>query len=203
MTRVSGETVAAFDFDGTITTRDTLVPFLAHVAGWTAVAGATAKALPGARTRNQFKERLLAETLGGRSMSTIEHEGRRYSRQVERHLRPAMVDQIEWHRRRGDRLVIVSASLHAYLDPVAEMLGVDDVLAVRLEVDEYGTLTGSIEGENVRQGEKVKRLLALLGEEPDQLWAYGDASGDADLLSLASHPVPVSRRAHRYATGER
>jgi phosphatidylglycerophosphatase C len=190
--------VAAFDFDGTITTGDTLVPFLAGVAGWPAVARATARSLRTARNRNDLKADLLAATLGGRSADVVEQAGVLYADRVRGRLRPAMVEQIEWHSERGDRVVIVSASLHAYLDAIAIDLGVDDVIAVALEQDRYGTLTGAIAGENVRRGEKVTRLISLLGARPDELWAYGDASGDADLLGAASHPVPVTRRAHRY-----
>ena len=42
------------------------------------------------------------------------------------------------------------------------------------------------------------RLRAWMGDPPDELWAYGDSRGDAQLLAMATHPQPVSRRARRY-----
>jgi phosphatidylglycerophosphatase C len=99
--------------------------------------------------------------------------------------------------------VVVSASLGAYLRPLAERLELDGVLAVELVADAGGTLTGQVVGAvNNRGPEKVARLRAWLaarfgpGTEVD-LWAYGDSSGDAELLAIADHPTWVGRWAPR------
>jgi HAD superfamily hydrolase (TIGR01490 family) len=192
--------IAAFDFDGTITDRDTLLPFLYRVAGPASLSRALAASLARARMddrRNEMKSVVLQRVFAGRSSAEIKAAGAAYARQLETKVRPAMREQIEWHRQEGHRIVIVSASLHTYLDPLAHYLGVDGVLAVALEEDDRGRLTGDIVGANTRGPEKVVKLRAWAGDQPDELWAYGDASGDAHLLRAATHPMPVTRRAHR------
>jgi HAD superfamily hydrolase (TIGR01490 family) len=99
-----------------------------------------------------------------------------------------MVERLGWHRSQGHEVVVVSASFTDYLRPVADRLGVDAVLATELEVVD-GRLTGRLAGANVRGAEKVRRLETWLGDEPAELWAYGDSSGDRELLARADHPV--------------
>ena len=69
----AGRTVAAFDFDGTLTRHDSLLPFLARIAGWPRVALAFARVAPrlarastNSRDRDAAKERLLVRLLAGR-----------------------------------------------------------------------------------------------------------------------------------------
>ncbi|HKA92353.1 MAG TPA: haloacid dehalogenase-like hydrolase, partial [Acidimicrobiia bacterium] len=85
--------------------------------------------------------------------------------------------------------------LRDYLDPIAAELGVSAVLATELAVGEDGRLTGELAGPNVRGAEKVRRLDAWLGDRPAVVWAYGDSSGDNELLSRADHAVTVGGRA--------
>ena len=74
--------------------------------------------------------------------------------------------------------MIVSASLGVYLRPIAEQLRFDHVLCTELEVGPDGTLTGEMQGANVRGLEKARRLDELLAGRPAYVWAYGDSSGD-------------------------
>jgi HAD superfamily phosphoserine phosphatase-like hydrolase len=97
--------------------------------------------------------------------------------------------------------VIISASLGAYLRPLAVHLGIDAALAVELVTGADGRLTGEVVGGlNTRGPEKVARLAAWLdaryGPGNDvELWAYGDSAGDEALLARADHPTWVGRRA--------
>ena len=68
------------------------------------------------------------------------------------------MQRADWHRTQGHRLVIISASLGAYLRPIGERLRFDAVLATELEAGPDGRLTGRIAGENVRGPEKARRL---------------------------------------------
>jgi phosphoserine phosphatase len=69
-------------------------------------------------------------------------------------------------------------------------LGLDAVIATELEVGPDGALTGEIVGANVRRAEKVRRLEAWLGGDAE-IWAYGDSTGDRELLERADHPLRV------------
>jgi phosphatidylglycerophosphatase C len=72
------------------------------------------------------------------------------------------------------------------------------VLATRLAVDDDGRCTGALDGANCRGPEKVRRLHAWLDESHGGrrgvvVWAYGDSTGDRELLADADHPVRVGR----------
>lgn len=194
--------VAAWDFDGTITERDTLVGFLEFVGGRAGVAAALAAEGPrlarGVRSseqRNAAKEGVLGRVLGGREERDVVDAGVRYARRLPRGFRRASLDRIARHRSDGDSLVIVSASLVYYLRPIAEDLGFDHVIGVEMEVGPDGRLTGALTTPNVRREHKETRLREWLGDEEFELWAYGDSSGDEHLLGMAHHPTWVGRRA--------
>jgi HAD superfamily hydrolase (TIGR01490 family) len=202
------EVVAAFDFDGTLSTRDNFVPFLRRFAGTPATtrAFATVGVEVGRRgraswKRDEVKAALLRQLVTGRDVADLDDTARRFARDVlARHLRREAVARAEWHRDQGHRLVIVSASLGAYLRPIANELGFDAVLATELEVGDDGRLTGRMAGNNVRGAEKARVLDAWLEAGSDGtpfVWAYGDSSGDRELWARADRAVRLGRRAHR------
>ena len=199
--------VAAFDFDGTITTRDTLLGFMFAAGGPPRAARALLRTGPAlaAGFNNSAKRDLAKEcTLGlvfkGRSMAEIEQAGHEYAGSLTRLFRPATLERIAWHKSQEHRLVIVSASLVYYLRPIAESLGFESVIGVELAADSTGRATGQLARPNVRCEEKATRLRAWLEEkaiESPRIWAYGDSSGDEHLLQMADHPTWVGKRSSR------
>jgi phosphatidylglycerophosphatase C len=216
--------VAAFDFDGTLTRRDTLVPFLARVVGWPRVARAIVsdaygmvRVAAGRADRDAAKERFLVRLLGGVPYDDVAREGDRYGEALVREtIRPQMRAVVDEHRSRGHEVVIVSASLDVYLEPVARLLEVDALLCTSLERDASNRCTGRMLGGNCRGPAKARRLAAHLARPlprgtrdggfaaigaplrphfgaPVTLWAYGDSAGDAEMLAMADHPVRVRR----------
>jgi phosphatidylglycerophosphatase C len=204
---VSATPVAAFDFDGTLTRRDTLIGFLRFAAGDAAVGAALARTAPtvlrartgrlpaGLEPRDAGKEHLLHTIFAGRSADWLEARGARYAETLGGRLRPDVVQRLAWHRDQGHKLVIVSASLQTYLKHFGREHGFDEVIAVELEVDDDRRLTGGLVGPNVRGPEKEKRLRRWLDDlgEVGPLWAYGNSSGDRELLAMARHATLVGR----------
>jgi phosphatidylglycerophosphatase C len=204
-----GDVVAAFDFDGTLSDRDNVVPFLRRVAG----SAATAQAFAGTAThlarggrhrwsRDDVKADLVRRLLAGREAAAIETSARGFAADVvARHLRTDAIERADWHRTQGHRLVIVSASFAVYLRPIADRLRFDAVLATELEVGGDGRLTGRLDGANVRGAEKARRLEAWLDATfergPAFVWAYGDSSGDRELWARADRAIRLGRRARR------
>lgn len=195
--------VAAFDFDGTLSRKDSLGPFLTLVCGRTALyrtfvarAPVLAGIAMGIGDRDAEKERLVGRLLEGRTAVAVREAGESYARSLIEGdaLRPEMLERVAWHRAEGHEIVIVSASLDVYLDPLAPLLGIDDVVCTRVGVGPDGRLNGELEGGNVRGPEKVHRFRAWLGPEPAELWAYGDSAGDRELLADVDHPHQVARR---------
>ena len=189
--------VAAFDVDGTLTRRDCVVPFLRQVAG-TGVLGrrlagrvVTVTDLVRRRDRDGLKAVATAAAFAGQPLDRVEQLAVEFAESVfATGLRRDTVAQLDEHRERGDTVVLVSASFEVYLRPLAGLLGVDDVLAARLEVGPDGVLTGRMAGANCRGPEKVRRLHVWLddhagGREAVHVTAYGDSPGDRELLGDA------------------
>ena len=199
------ECVACFDFDGTLSTRDNFLPFLRIIAGTRDLARAIATAAPALAAarrdpsqRDAAKAIVLRGTVAGRSDAYLRDLGARYARLVvAEHLAPDVVARFDDHRAQGHEVVLVSASLHVYLDPIAELLGADAVLATALEVDTDGRCTGEIAGANVRGIEKVRRLDTWLDGREVVIHAYGDSAGDDELLARAHHGTRVRRNTRR------
>ncbi len=193
---MSERVVAAFDFDGTLSTRDNVLPFVREAVGGRRLALALGVAAPhfAVRRRDAAKAALLRHTLAGLDDAELRALGEHFAGVVvEQHLRPDAVERVEWHRRQGHELVLVSASLTHYLDPIGARLGFDAVLATELAVGPDGRLTGELAGANVRGEEKVRRLEAWLDGEAAFLWAYGDSGGDRELLARCDRPIRVGR----------
>jgi phosphatidylglycerophosphatase C len=191
--------VAAFDVDGTLTTRDCVTPFLRRAAGRRLattlllhpVALATALAR---RDRDRLKE-LACSALRGLDAEAVDRLGAAFGREVASdRMREDTTARLRRHRELGHTIVLASASLDAYLVPLGELLGADAVVCTRLERGTDGRLTGRLVGGNCRGPEKAHRVREWLdsaGLADAELWAYGDSPGDAELLSAADHPVRV------------
>ena len=185
-------TVAAFDVDGTITKRDCVVPFMRRISGAPRVATRLAvrpdRLLPvlARRDRDGLKALAAAAAFRGQRHDDLCEAGASFAQMVhERWLRSDTLQALQQHLDAGDRVVLVSASFEVYLQPLAALLGVDDVLATRLDVRD-GVVTGALDGPNCRGPEKVARLHDWLGDRSlVHVEAYGDSAGDRELLADA------------------
>jgi HAD superfamily hydrolase (TIGR01490 family) len=197
---VGAPDLAVFDLDGTLTRRDTMLPFLVRLGGRRRVttslvrtAPAMARAALDRARRDDAKEQLIALTLAGRGAADVDAAGVAYAAHVaETQLRPDMVARLRWHQAEGHECAIASASVEAYVVPLARHLGVGEVVATRLEVGADGVLTGRLRGANCRGQEKLRRLAELFGSRPIA-WAYGDSVDDQAMLDRAAHPLVVGR----------
>ncbi|MDG1845340.1 MAG: HAD-IB family hydrolase [Acidimicrobiales bacterium] len=189
---MTNRTIAAFDFDGTITKRDTLVPFLRRYGLWNFVQPSveTLKNRRQRGWRDTLKENILRQLFLGFPVDRLEKAGQDYATSLPDLYRQDIVKCIEDHRDKGHELVLVTASLGCYVRPAAASLGFDHVIAVEL-ASISGRLTGEIAGLNVRGAEKARRLRRLIGLERVDLWAYGNSSGDKEMLEMAQYPRKV------------
>ena len=107
---------------------------------------------------------------------------------------PAALDLVEQHRRRGERLVMVTATNEFVTRPIAEAFGMDVLLAVELERDANGHFTGEIAGvPSLREGKvtRVQQWLATQGTSLAEVEAtfYSDSLNDLPLLEQVQQPV--------------
>jgi phosphatidylglycerophosphatase C len=189
-------TVAAFDFDGTLTRRDTLLPFLYYCAGPLAFVRDIARSAPaltayglGLMKNDVAKERVLTKFVAGTPLATLQRQGQAFARdRLPGLVRSVAVRRLQWHQQRGHRTVIISASLDVYLKPWAAALGVDHLLCTSLETNDSGLVSGRLGTANCYGPEKLRRLQQALGDGSDYvLYAYGDSRGDRELLASADH----------------
>ena len=187
--------IACFDFDGTITTADSLRDFVIFTIGRGRFVSSVVRASPwliglllGVCDRGTTKMRFLKTTVAGMSASELEDKAVQYAlHRLPDLIRPEMLVRIEEHRRRGHRLVLVSASPSLYLKHWAANNGFDTVLATELEFRE-GLVTGSLATPNCWGPQKVLRLQQwFAGSQPQTMYAYGDSRGDREMLALANY----------------
>ena len=188
--------VAAFDFDGTLTRRETLLPFLLYTLGAAKVARHAFMLAPtlagyglGLIRNDVAKEKVFIQCLNGTGFDALRKKGEGFAAEIlPGLLRRGAMQRFEWHKHQGHRCVVISASLEIYVRPWAIKAGFDEVIATRLETHQDGTVTGRLSGANCFGLEKLRRLEALIGDRDDYtLYAYGDSRGDKELLSSADY----------------
>ena len=197
--------VAAFDFDGTLTDGGSVFDFLTAVAGRRAVLRATAELAPrlahaavaGGTVADDTKEELFVRTLAGLDADHLHRGAEEFAvGHLAAHVRPEVRRRLDWHRGRGDAVIVVSASPDAYVAVAADRLAADATIATLLEVDDAGRVTGRYQGANCRGEEKIRRLRAWMSDadlDGATLWAYGNSRGDLRMLRAADTGVNVGR----------
>lgn len=183
--------LAIFDFDGTLTRRDTLLPFLRYAVGTAAFVVRLVSVLPvlaamalGIVGRDRAKERVLRRFFRGMPAERLARLGRDFAQErLPALVRAQALEKLAWHRARGHRCVLASASPDVYLEPWARAAGFDDVVASNLEYDTRGRVTGRLAGGNCRGEEKLRRLEARFGDLRELgVYGYGDSSDDRPFL---------------------
>lgn len=184
--------LALFDFDGTITTKDSLVDFIQYAVGKTAyykglfclspmLAGYTLKLIP----NYIAKEKLLSYFFKGWDAKKFSQLAKKYSlEEIDKTIRPQATEKIAWHKEQGHTVVIVSASMENWLKAWCVQARLE-LISTKLEVKD-NKLTGKFSTKNCYGTEKAIRVKAEYDlSKFDYIYAYGDSRGDRELLALA------------------
>jgi phosphatidylglycerophosphatase C len=190
------DTVAVFDFDGTLSDRHTFWRYLRFIAKphvfWPSllplgitVANVLRKKTTVMDGRIAFIERFL----GGVPIETeAQHAANFIAGPLQDWIRPEAIRRLKWHQAQGHHTVLVSNAPENYLVPWGRAMGFDHVCGTRLQVVDQ-RLTGRVEGQNCVDEEKVRRLREQLGDLSQFfIYAYGDSTGDHALLNVADRP---------------
>ena len=194
----SRSVVAAFDFDGTLTQGDTLLPFLRRSLGLPRFIWALCLSGPWLAgfalrlvSNHRAKARLLQVSLAGLSQHDAQAQAQAFiTDYLPTRWCPWGMAQLLQHQQMGHRCIIVSASPGLYLHEIGKSLGIKDVLCTEMQLT--GTrYTGLMATPNCHGEEKVRRLKNWLAVEMGAhaapvLHAYGDTSGDQPMLRLAN-----------------
>ena len=185
-------TIAAFDFDCTISYRDSLIPFL-----WTSFspwifcskllrcAPYGFKYLIRSINNGELKRRVLSVFFKNLSKNELHHKAQNYAKNIlPQNIRPEAMQRMQWHKKQGHLCIIVSASLELYLKPWAENAQFDEVLSTKLDFSSSPPKML----DNCYALQKVNRLKERFGENKNYiLYAYGDSEGDKELLEYADY----------------
>lgn len=191
----NARSVVAFDFDGTLTIRDSFTAFLRWRAGPAGWAMGLLKMAPAVvayakdRDRGRIKAASVREFLSGISREQLDADAEAFAEHVfDRFMRPdALACWDDWGRK-GAHRVIVTASPTQTVAPFARRLGAENIIGTALEFDATDRITGAFVGDNCRGQEKVRRLKDAYGDDVVVLAAYGDTSGDTEMLAMAQEP---------------
>jgi phosphatidylglycerophosphatase C len=184
--------IVAFDFDGTLTTKDSFRAFLAWRVGTGRYVAGLFRLLPSLlayllhRDRARLKAAAIRVYLKRLSRNELEASARHFAEgHARKLLRPDAVRTWKRWQALGAQLVIVTASPESIVAPFARGLGADLLIGTRLAFDDMDRMTGKFDGPNCRGEEKVRRLRAVFGPDVRLEAAYGDTSGDKQMLALA------------------
>ena len=184
--------LALFDFDGTITTDDSLIKFIRFVAGdakfiWgmtllsPMLIAYKLKIIP----NHKAKQYMLSYFFKGMSEEKFMQVAYEYSlKHINTILRSKAMEKIEWHKELGHKIIIVSASIECWLKPWCDKNNLD-LIATKLEIKD-GIVTGKFLTKNCYGIEKINRVNESYNlNEYGYIYAYGDSHGDKELLELA------------------
>lgn len=184
--------LALFDFDGTITFRDSFGDFIRYAVGpfrfWLGIVAllpTVAAFLFGFIKAWRTKELMAIHFFGGWDAVDFERLAREYSQQrLPQIVRPIALERVAAHREAGDTVTVVTASIDLWLSGWCEDQGVD-LIATGLEVKE-GRVTGRFSTKNCSGNEKVRRIKERYDiSKFDRIYAYGDNPADRPMLQLA------------------
>ncbi len=187
-----GQPIVAFDFDGTLTVRDSFTTFLRKRAGRRGWALGLVKLGPATaayardRDRGAIKAAAVKTFLRGVSREELEADAEAYAaRAWSKLMRPDALEAWNAWGQRGAHRVIVTASPALTVAPFARRLRAEGLLGTDLTFDADDRITGAFESPNCRGEEKVRRLKAAYGPDLRLAAAYGDTSGDTEMLAIA------------------
>ena len=187
-----------FDVDGTLTSRDTILPLglflartrqrkyfrMAALVFWMALLKLRVL------SNHEFKQKFCQALLKGESEKRIEELSAMFaSRYLEGVLNEHVVEALRRHQYDGDEVYLVSSNFAFWVRPLHQKWHCCGAIATNAEVRE-GVFTGRIEGQSCDGEEKLARVLALFDRDLVRgATAYGDSRGDCRLLGFVKRAV--------------
>ena len=184
--------LALFDFDGTITDKDSFMGFITYVAGtlrfyigFLIMGPFMAAFLAGFYPAQKMKERAITHFFMNRTEEELNALARRFTDdKINGLVKQSARDRIAWHKEENHDIAIVSASCSLWLEPWCRDNGLL-LISSKMEIKDK-KITGKLSGPNCKGAEKVKRIKEKFNlDDYSYIYAYGDSSGDTQMLELA------------------
>lgn len=184
--------LALFDFDGTISNKDSLIEFIKYTKGKKNLIKASVKLLPTIflykiklLDSQTMKEKFLDYFFHGIKEDEFKTKAKEFSINILHNIvKKQALEKIKWHKSNGDRVIVVSASLECLLQAWCNINGIE-LITTKLEFAD-NHFTGKLATKNCKGQEKVNRIKQFLElRKYDVIYAYGDSYGDKQMLDLA------------------
>jgi HAD superfamily hydrolase (TIGR01490 family) len=187
------KTLIAFDFDGTLTRKDSFLSFVFFVkGGFFLIKNAPYLASLwlllklGILDRGLAKQKVFKHCFRGMPLEKFDGHCQQFSEVIDRMIRKGARACIKHYHREKIPSIIVSASIKNWIEPWAQKNNIASVIATEIETDAKGQLTGRFKTPNCKGEEKVRRLAEKFPDRSSyRLLAYGDSQGDRELLEHA------------------
>lgn len=189
------KSLALFDFDGTITNKDTFPEFLFFARSPITIFLVLGILSPwivlqklGWIPEGLVKTWVLKMLFKGMSITDFNQLGEDFAKsKIPSLVRKSAQKSIETHLQEGWEVYIVTASLENWVQPWANQFGIE-VIGTKVALTDQ-KLNGSILGKNCIKAEKVERIKEKLDlSSYKEIYVYGDSAGDKDMLQLATKP---------------
>ena len=195
-------TIVVFDLDGTITRYDTYVRFLLFVIYRSplklfrlpVLAVDVLRHKLGRQTNTWLKKRFLNAILAGKDRDSINSLATSFCQHVViTGVHSDAIECVRQYQNKGNELVLLSASLDIYVEPLGEMLGFKHIICTRT-CWENDVLGKNLDGGNCYGDIKIERIKQWLENRADDriLAAYGDHESDFPLLKIAMRGIVVN-----------
>ncbi|WP_367389488.1 HAD-IB family hydrolase [Lewinella sp. LCG006] len=194
MSEAKSPVLAVFDFDGTISDRDSFLAFIRHTHGsWRFFWGFLLHLpylilyLLGRYPNDLIKEKIFTHFYAGKTEEELAQQGKQFCEQK----LPALIyagarQQLQWHQQQGHRIIILTASSAIWLKPWCDANHFE-IIATTFET-QNGRYTGNLQGENCYGEEKRKRIASVLSNAPSsEVYGYGDRTSDQAFLKECDH----------------
>lgn len=186
--------VALFDFDGTITRKDSFIEFIKYYKGsfsfyfgFIILSPILLLYKAGIIKNSRTKEIVFTWFFRNEPYKVFRTKCRTFSLTIIPNLiKPIAMETIQKHAENGNRVIIISASFEDYLADWCKSMNLE-LLGTKIYI-KNGFVTGRIDGKNCYGAEKVIRLNQFLDLSLfNEIFVYGDSKSDLPLLELATH----------------
>lgn len=193
--------ITVFDFDGTLTLKDSMMSIILFQRGWIGLAWALlceihliVLMILRLYSNQKAKERLLTHCFGGMKEEDFDVFCEKFASSNKHVMIPEMMEKLRKAQQECDHVYVITASPERW---VRLFLPDVTVLGTKLEVKD-GKITGRLSSRNCYGQEKVNRLLSALPDIEQHrsdyhITAYGDSRGDKEMLAFADNGIKVKR----------
>lgn len=185
--------LALFDFDHTISKKDSFIPFIIYAQGFMHSAWGFIllspililyrfKIIPNWKT----KQKVFQHFFSNWEEEKFFKYGKDYALQgIPKIIKQSAVDKLDWHKEKGDKIIVISASFKTYLKPWCEANNFE-LICTEAEISN-NILTGKFATKNCYGEEKIKRLEKIYNlSDFEYIYGYGDSKGDLGIKRVSN-----------------